>query len=124
MTTTTRLAEHAEQLRALHHGPEPLLLANVWDAASARAVQEAGFPAVATTSSGVSASLGYADGQQTPVAEVFAAVGRIARVLDVPLTADLEAGYGLSAADVVQRMLEAGAVGCNLEDTDHTDKSL
>jgi 2-methylisocitrate lyase-like PEP mutase family enzyme len=118
-TTTTLLAERAEQLRALHHAAEPLVLANVWDAASARLVQEAGFSAVATTSAGVSAALGWPDGEQTPPDEVFGAVRRISRVLDVPLTADLEAGYGLSATEFVQRMLAAGAVGCNLEDTDH-----
>jgi 2-methylisocitrate lyase-like PEP mutase family enzyme len=119
---TTRLAELAERLRALHHAEQPLVLANVWDAASAKQVQEAGFP----TSGGVAASLGWADGQHTPVDEVFGAVGRIARVLDVPLSADLEAGYNLDPADCVQRMLAAGAVGCNLEDTDHStpDKSL
>ena len=116
---TTRLAALAEQLRALHHAPEPLVLPNAWDAASARAVQAAGFPAVATTSSGVSAALGWPDGQQTPVQEMFAAVARIARAVDVPLTADIEAGYGLDPAALVQRLLEAGAVGCNLEDTDH-----
>jgi 2-methylisocitrate lyase-like PEP mutase family enzyme len=122
MTATSSfkmLAERAERLRALHHAPEPLILPNAWDAASARLVQDAGFPAVATTSSGVAASLGWPDGEQMPLDEVFGAVARIARVLDVPLTADLEAGYGLDAAALVQRMLEAGAVGCNLEDTDH-----
>src|SRR5437762_2732032 len=127
MTSTTPialLAERAEQLRALHHAAEPLILANAWDAASARAVQEAGFPAVASTSSGVSASLGWADGQHTPADEMFGAVARMARVLDVPLTADLEAGYGLEPEVLVRRMLDAGAVGCNLEDTDHSTRGL
>jgi 2-methylisocitrate lyase-like PEP mutase family enzyme len=119
MTTTTPLAEQAERLRALHHAAEPLVLANAWDAASARLVQEAGFSAVATTSGGVAGALGWPDGEQTPPDQMFGAVARIARVLDVPLTADLEAGYGLSATEFVQRMLAAGAVGCNLEDTDH-----
>jgi 2-methylisocitrate lyase-like PEP mutase family enzyme len=123
-TSMTLLAEQAEQLRALHHAAEPLVLPNAWDAASARAVQDAGFPAVATSSSAVATSLGFEDGQRMPIDEVFGAVSRIARVLEVPLTADLEAGYGLSAADFVERMLAAGAVGCNLEDTDHSDKSL
>src|ERR1700730_12408318 len=113
------LAEAAEQLRALHSGPTPLVLPNVWDAASARAVVEAGFPVVATTSSGVSASLGWADGERTPPDEMFAAVERIARAVDVSVTADIEGGYGLSPEDIVQRMLAVGAVGCNLEDTDH-----
>src|SRR5262249_35940301 len=124
MTTTTRLAEQAAQLRALHHAAEPLVLPNAWDATSAIAVQQAGFPAVATTSSGVSAALGFEDGQRMPVDEVFSSIARIARVLDIPLTADLEAGYGLSADAFVGRMLSAGAVGCTLEDTDHTSKPL
>jgi 2-methylisocitrate lyase-like PEP mutase family enzyme len=119
VTTTSILAERATQLRALHHAAEPLILPNAWDAASARLVQEAGFPAVATTSSGVAAALGFPDGEQTPVDQVFGAVWRIGRVLEVPLSADLEAGYGLAPAELVERMLEAGAVGCNLEDTDH-----
>src|SRR4029453_11398050 len=110
MTTTTNvLAERAARLRALHHAAEPLILANAWDAARGRLGQEAGFPAVATTSSGVAASLGFADGEQMPIDEVFGAVWRIARVLDVPLTADLEAGYGLSAEPFFGPMLGAGA---------------
>jgi 2-methylisocitrate lyase-like PEP mutase family enzyme len=116
----TGLAELAQQLRALHHAPEPLVLPNAWDAATARNVVDAGFPAVATTSSGVSAALGYADGEHTPADEMFGAIRRITRVVpDVPVTADIESGYGLSAEEVVKRLLEAGAVGCNLEDTDH-----
>jgi 2-methylisocitrate lyase-like PEP mutase family enzyme len=117
---THRLAELADRLRALHHAREPLVLPNIWDAGSARLVQEAGFAAVATTSGGVAASLGWADGQQTPVDEVFGALARIARVLDVPVSADLEAGYDLAPDAFVARMLAAGAVGCNLEDTDHS----
>ena len=123
MTTTTDvhvLAQRAAQLRALHHAAEPLLLPNAWDAASARCVAEAGFHAVATTSSGVAAALGYADGEQMPIDEAFAAVARIARSVQLPVTADLEAGYGLSPEQFVERLLAAGAVGCNLEDTDHT----
>jgi len=116
---SARLARAAEQLRALHVGPQPLVLPNAWDAATARAVAEAGFPAVATTSSGMSASLGWADGEHTPSDEMFAAIFRVARAVDVPVTADIEAGYGLSPEQVAQRLLDAGGVGCNLEDTDH-----
>ena len=119
---TATLAARAERLRALHRPGDPLLLPNAWDAASARAVVEAGFPVVATTSSGVAASLGWADGQQAPAAEMLAAVARIARAVDVPVTADLEGGYGLAPEALVARMLAAGAVGCNLEDTDHAHK--
>jgi 2-methylisocitrate lyase-like PEP mutase family enzyme len=113
------LSKRAEALRALHHASEPLVLPNVWDAASARAVAEAGFPAIATTSGGVAESLGFADHQHTPPEEMFAAVARIAASVPLPVTADVEAGYGLPADALAGRLLEAGAVGCNLEDTDH-----
>jgi 2-methylisocitrate lyase-like PEP mutase family enzyme len=118
------LAERAERLRAAHHEDLPLVLPNVWDAGGARLAEQAGFPAIATTSGGVAVSLGHADGQRTPVAEMFAAVGRIARAVTVPVTADLEAGYGLPPAEFVERLLAAGAVGCNLEDTDHAGGAL
>src|SRR6476619_5731582 len=90
------LASAADQLRALHAGPAPLVLPNAWDAASARVVVEAGFPVVATTSSGVSASLGWPDGERTPADEMFAAIFRVARSVDVPVTADIEGGYGVT----------------------------
>jgi 2-methylisocitrate lyase-like PEP mutase family enzyme len=90
----------------------------VWDAASARLVAGAGFPALATSSAAVAACLGWADGEQTPAQEMFAAIGRIARVSDLPLTADIEAGYGLDPDQLVERLLAAGAVGCNLEDSE------
>ncbi|MFE2056129.1 isocitrate lyase/phosphoenolpyruvate mutase family protein [Streptomyces sp. NPDC059446] len=105
--------------RALHHGrapDDPLLLPGPWDAASARAFEAAGFPALATPSAGVAASLGHADGS-TPAAEMFAAVARIARSVSVPVSADIEDGYGLAPGELVERLLEAGAVGCNLEDS-------
>ena len=76
---------------------------------------------VASTSAGVSGALGWADGEATPADEMFAAIARIARVVDVPVTADIESGYGLSPEDIVRRLLAAGAVGCNLEDTDHAN---
>lgn len=116
----SELQDAAERLRALHHGDAPLVLPNAWDASSARAVVEAGFPVVATTSSGVSAALGYADGEHTPPDEMFDAIKRISRAVSgTPVTADIESGYGLSPEEVVDRLLEAGAVGCNLEDTLH-----
>ena len=116
----SNLAEAAERLRSLHAGSEPLVLPNAWDAATARAVVEAGFPVVATTSAGVSGALGWADGEATPADEMFAAIARIARVVEVPVTADIESGYSLAPEEIVRRLLAAGAVGCNLEDTDHT----
>lgn len=109
----------ADALRALHVPGRPLVLPNAWDAVSARAVQAAGFPAVATASAAIAESLGYDDGEQMPVDELFAAVARIARSVDVPVTADIESGYGRPPAELVERLLAAGAVGCNLEDTDH-----
>jgi len=109
----------AAALRALHAGPGLLVLPNAWDAASARAVAEAGFPAVATSSGAVARTLGYDDGEAMPVDEAFAAVARIARAVDVAVTADIEGGYGLPPAEVAERLLAAGTVGCNFEDTDH-----
>ncbi|MGW1340010.1 isocitrate lyase/PEP mutase family protein [Kribbella sp. NPDC002412] len=107
----------AELFRAMHHGRTPLVLPNAWDPVSARIVAEAGFPAVATSSGAMARVLGYDDGQLTPPAEMFSAVARIARAVDVPVTADLEAGYGLPAKEFAERLLETGAVGCNLEDS-------
>jgi 2-methylisocitrate lyase-like PEP mutase family enzyme len=114
----------AEALRSLHHGDAPLWLPNAWDAATARAVAKAGFSAVATTSGGIAQALGFADHEAAPADEMFAAVRRIAAAVDVPVTADAEAGYGLPAAELAARLLEAGAVGCNLEDTDHAQGAL
>jgi len=104
-----------EILRALHHGPEILVLPNAWDCASARIFEELRFPAIATTSAGVSFALGYADGQNIPAKEMLAAVQRIARCVDVPVTADLEGGYG-DASETAAALLETGAVGLNIED--------
>ncbi|MEX2969310.1 isocitrate lyase/phosphoenolpyruvate mutase family protein [Streptomyces sp. C184] len=116
----------ATVLRELHHDRkpgDPLVLPGPWDAASAKVFADAGFPALATPSAGVAASLGYEDGQ-TPADEMFAAVTRIVRAVDVPVSADVEAGYGLSARELAGRLADAGAVGCNLEDTDHATGTL
>ena len=118
------LAEKADRLRALHGDPGVLVLPNAWDAASARAFEEAGFPAVATTSGGVVESLGHRDGEQAPVDEVLAALRRICGAVSVPVTADLEGGYGLDPGDLADGLLGAGAVGLNLEDTDHHGPGL
>ncbi|MFD7666127.1 isocitrate lyase/phosphoenolpyruvate mutase family protein [Streptomyces sp. NPDC059788] len=110
----------AAALRALHHGraaDDPLVLPGPWDAESARIFAAAGFPALATPSAGIAASLGYEDGS-TPPDEMFAAVARIVRAVDVPVTADLEAGYGLPARELVERIAATGAVGCNIEDSE------
>jgi 2-methylisocitrate lyase-like PEP mutase family enzyme len=99
----------ASDLRALHVPGDPLILPNAWDAATARLVQETGFPVVATTSSGVAEALGYADREVTPVDEMLAAVARIARAVAIPVTADLEGGYGLEPAELAERAVAAGA---------------
>jgi 2-methylisocitrate lyase-like PEP mutase family enzyme len=114
----TDLKAHAERLRALHH-EDMLVLPNVWDAASAAVVAEAGFPAVATASAAITAMLGHPDGEGAPWEEMFAAAGRVARAVAVPVTVDAEAGYGMRPRELVDRLLDIGAVGCNLEDTDH-----
>src|SRR4051812_22395596 len=114
----TDLIAQAEQLRELHRG-ELLVLPNVWDAASAVIVEKAGFPAVATASAAITSMLGYPDGEGAPWAEMFAAAGRVARAVPVPVSVDAEAGYQMSPRELVDRLLEIGAVGCNLEDTDH-----
>ncbi|WP_433133856.1 isocitrate lyase/PEP mutase family protein [Micromonospora sp. CA-240977] len=110
----------AATFRALHHdraAGDPLVLPGPWDAASAKVFADAGFPALATPSAGVAASLGYEDGA-TPPDEMFAAVARIVRAVSVPVSADVEGGYGLASAELVGRLLEAGVVGCNLEDSE------
>jgi len=114
----------ADRLRSLHRRGDPLVLANVWDATGARLVVEAGFAAVATTSLAMADSLGYADHQQAPVDEMLAAAARIARVVEVPVTVDAEAGYDLTPAKLVGRLIECGAHGFNIEDTDHRAGSL
>jgi 2-methylisocitrate lyase-like PEP mutase family enzyme len=109
----------ARTLRALHRPPPILLLPNAWDLMSARIFADAGYPAIATTSGGIAWALGYADGEKTPWTEVVDATARIAAAVSVPITADIEAGYGTTPAAVARHVVEiaqAGAVGVNLED--------
>jgi 2-methylisocitrate lyase-like PEP mutase family enzyme len=113
------LAEQADALRRLHMAPRPLVLPNAWNVASARLVVKARFPVVATSSGAIAATLGYEDNDSMPVDEAFGVIARITGSVSVPVTADVEAGYRLSPQDLVERLLDAGAVGCNLEDTDH-----
>jgi 2-methylisocitrate lyase-like PEP mutase family enzyme len=115
----TELTDQADTLRRLHHGAAPLLLPNAWDVASARAVAETGFPVVATSSHAVAASLGVPDADTMAPDVAFGVIARIAAAVDVPVTADIEGGYQLPAPELVDRLLSVGAVGCNLEDTDH-----
>src|SRR3954470_4188097 len=110
--------EKAEELRRLHAAPEPLVLVNAWDAASARVV--AGTPgcrAIATASWSIAVAHGFPDGEAIPLDAMLAAVKVVADAVELPVTADLERGYG-DAGETVRRALEAGAVGCNLEDAD------
>src|SRR5579884_298847 len=112
--------EMAAQFRQMHHVSLPLVLPNAWDAASARIFELAGFQAIATTSSGIAASLGYRDGQQISRDAMIDAIARITRVVECPVTADIEAGFGHSIEEVVQTVKEvinAGAVGFNIEDS-------
>jgi len=109
----------AGRLRALHKTPPILVIPNAWDAASARVFEAEGFAAIATTSAGVAAALGYPDGGAVPAREMIEAVSRISRAVKVPVSADIEHAYGETpdaVADVVLRVIAAGAVGINLED--------
>jgi 2-methylisocitrate lyase-like PEP mutase family enzyme len=118
------LRSRCDLLRSLHRPGAPLLLPNAWDVATARAVVAAGFPVVATTSGGVAAALGYEDHERAPAGEMLAAAARIARGVEVPVTVDAEAGYGMDPAGLVAALRGAGAAGCNLEDTDHAAGAL
>jgi 2-methylisocitrate lyase-like PEP mutase family enzyme len=121
---TTDLQGRCDLLRSLHRPGDPLLLPNAWDVATARAVVAAGFPVVATTSGGVAATLGYEDHEGAPGDEMLAAAARIARGVEVPVTVDAEAGYGMEPAELVAELRSAGAAGCNLEDSDYTAGTL
>lgn len=123
----TTQAEKAERFLQLHHKGSALLLPNAWDSASAKLFAEAGFPAIGTTSAGIAFANGYQDGEQISRDEMLAVVKRIVSAVDVPVTADMEAGYGPTPDDVavtVKGVLAAGAVGINLEDTDRATNAL
>jgi 2-methylisocitrate lyase-like PEP mutase family enzyme len=111
--------EKAERLRDLHRPGDPLVLVNAWDAFSARVIAQAGAQAIATTSAGMAFMLGYPDGQRITREEMLEAVARVVDAVDLPVTADVEAGYGDTADDAAataRGVVEAGAVGLNLED--------
>src|SRR5579859_801427 len=112
--------EKATRFRSLHSGSSMLILPNVWDAASARIIEQAGFPAIATTSSGVAAALGYPDGQHISREMQVETTERITRVVHCPVSVDSEAGYGHTIEEVIESIraiIAAGAVGINIEDT-------
>lgn len=126
MTTRAYLQASAERFHALHApGPKPLVLVNAWDAASARLVEEAGAAALATSSSAMSWSLGFRDGNQVPRELLLQALARITAATDLPVTADIESGYAGQGPwfddgelrQTVAGVLDAGAVGVNLEDS-------
>ena len=119
-------AQKAEQFRKLHHGPRLLFLPNAWDVVSARILEECGHPAIATSSAAVAFSLGYPDGQHISRDEMLEVAGRIARAVEIPVTADLEAGYGTTVKDMVETVkaaIAAGVIGMNLEDITGDDES-
>ena len=119
-------AEKAERFRKLHGGPNILALPNAWDVASARILEEARYPAIATSSAGVAFSLGYPDGQRVSRDQMLEVVGRIAHAVRVPVTADMEAGYGTTVKDMeetAKAVIAAGAIGMNLEDVTGDDES-
>ena len=112
-------AQKASRLLELHHASQPLVLINAWDAASAAMVEHCGLPAIATSSAAMANALGFPDGQYIPWSQMLEAVARVCRAVKVPVTADIESGF---AADVtaletsITQIIQAGAVGVNLED--------
>jgi 2-methylisocitrate lyase-like PEP mutase family enzyme len=123
---TREQAEKAEKLRKLHHGPRILALPNAWDVVSARILEEVGHPAIATSSAAVAFAHGYPDGQRISRSEMLDGVGRIAQAVRVPVTADLESGYGKTSEEIAEftkAMVAAGAVGLNFEDVTGDDES-
>jgi len=117
----------AEQFLALHHQPKLLVLPNIWDPIGARLLAHLGYPAVATASASIAYALGYDDGQNITFAAMLAAIQRVAEAVDLPVTADIEAGFAETPEAVAENMrqvLEAGAVGINLEDSDMTKGEL
>jgi 2-methylisocitrate lyase-like PEP mutase family enzyme len=111
--------ERAEQFHKLHAGDKPLLLVNAWDAASARLFEQAGSPAIATTSAGLAWSLGYPDGEQLKTRDLIQSCERICRVVTTPVSVDIERGFGRTLAEIsetVRSLLELGVVGVNIED--------
>src|SRR3954447_22609416 len=121
---TADLQSGGDLLRSLPRPGPPLLLPNAWDVATARAVVAAGFPVVATSSGGVAGTLGYEDHEGAPGDEMLAAAARIVRGVDVPVTVDAEAGYGMVPSELVAALRRMGAAGCNLEDSDYAADRL
>ena len=117
-------ADKAALLRSLHVPGAPLVLPNAWDVGSARAIVDAGFPVIATASNAIAAALGYDDGEGAPADEMMLIAQRIAASVDVPVTIDAEAGYGLAPDELTDLLTGIGVVGCNIEDSDHSHGGL
>src|SRR5215467_4318820 len=112
--------QKAESLLSLHTSRQLLILPNIWDPIGARILAAKGYPAVATASAAVSASLGYQDGEMINRSTLIDVLGRIASSVDVPVTADIETGYGESLSELeltAQQVIESGVVGVNIEDS-------
>ena len=116
--------ERAILLKSLHINGDPLILYNIWDAGSARAVQEAGAKAIATGSWSVAAAYGFEDGEKVPLNMALENLKRIVASVDLPVTLDFESGYGKNAAENVAKVIEAGAVGINFEDQNMEENQL
>ena len=120
--------EKAEEFRSLHNAKKILVLPNAWDVPSARVFEDAGFPAIATSSAALAVSVGYPDGERIRKEELFSVVKKIAGVLSVPLSVDIESGFGatkISLTDTIRRVIGAGGVGINIEDiSDFGKKTL
>jgi len=113
-------SEKAELFRKLHQGPETLLVGSAWDPGSAVVFEKLGFSSIATSSAGIAHSLGYADGERLPLEEMLSAIHRIAHTVEIPVSADLESGFGRSSqivAETCKKVIDTGAVGVNLEDS-------
>jgi 2-methylisocitrate lyase-like PEP mutase family enzyme len=113
------LAQKASRLLELHHGSQPLVLINAWDAASAAMIEHCGLPAIATSSAAMANALGFPDGQYLPWAQMLDAVARVCRAVKVPVTADIESGFASNVTALetsITQIIQAGAMGVNLED--------
>jgi 2-methylisocitrate lyase-like PEP mutase family enzyme len=118
------LRARAAALAALHRGPTPLILPSAWDVASARLFEMMGFPAIGTSSRAIADALGHPDNDSMPLDDVFSTIARIAGAVEVPVTADIEGGYGLEPDELVQALLWAGAAGLDIEDSDHHGQAV
>ena len=128
MNDITRQKQKADSFLIMHNAPSILILPNAWDVVSGKIFELAGFKAIGTTSAGIAATVGYADGQKMSLAENIEVVQRIVNSTTLPVSADIEAGYSTSIEQVVnaaESVLNVGAVGLNLEDgTGNSDTPL